>query len=225
MAEGRVKLSNQAYETMRRMIVRGDLSPCARLSEPDLTEQLGIGRTPLREALLLLAQEGLINVQPQSGSFVAAIDIDRVKEAQFVREHLECGIIREIAATISRRALGDIRRLLEQQDEALEDNDSGRFYELDEDLHAEFCRIAGRPGVWRLIQGSKLHMDRVRQLSLPMADQIPRLIAQHRDILAALTDHDPDAAETALRRHLREVFATIDTLQLDKSAISGRKPS
>jgi GntR family transcriptional regulator, rspAB operon transcriptional repressor len=225
MAEGRVKLSNQAYETMRRMIVRGDLSPCARLSEPDLTEQLGIGRTPLREALLLLAQEGLITVQPQSGSFVAAIDIDRVKEAQFVREHLECGIIREIAPTISRRALGDIRRLLEQQDEAQEDNDPSRFYELDEDLHAAFCRIAGRPGVWRLIQGSKLHMDRVRQLSLPIADQIPRLIAQHRAILGALTDHDPDAAEAALRLHLREVFATIDTLQLDKPIITGRKPS
>ncbi len=225
MAEGRVKLSNQAYETMRRMIVRGDLSPCARLSEPDLTEQLGIGRTPLREALLLLAQEGLITVQPQSGSFVAAIDIDRVREAQFVREHLECGIIREIALSIGRRALADIRRLLEQQDEAQEDNDPNRFYELDEDLHAEFCRIAERPGVWRLIQGSKLHMDRVRQLRWPIADQIPRLIAQHRAIVAALTDHDPDAAENALRLHLREVFATIDALQLDKSTIPGRKSS
>jgi DNA-binding GntR family transcriptional regulator len=225
MVGGRIKLSNQAYETMRRMIVRGDLSPGARLSEPDLTEQLGIGRTPLREAFLLLAQEGLIAIQPQSGSFVAAIDIDRVKEAQFVREHLECGIIREIAPSIGRRALGDIRRLLEQQDEALEDHDPDRFYELDEALHAEFCLIAGRPGVWRLIQGSKLHMDRVRHLSLHLADRIPRLIAQHRAILAALTEHDPDAAEAALRRHLREVFATIDTLQLDKTTVTGRKMS
>jgi DNA-binding GntR family transcriptional regulator len=214
--ERRVKLSDQAYEALRRMIVRGVLAPGVRLSEPELTEQLGIGRTPLREALLLLAREGLIHLLPQSGSFVSAIDIERVREAQFIREHLECGIIRQVAACIDRHGLGDIRRLLEQQDEVCDEPD--RFYDLDEDLHATFCRIAGRPGVWRLIQQSKMHMDRVRRLSLPMEDQIPRLIGQHRAILDALGQGDPDGAETALRIHLREVFATIDTLGLDARA-------
>jgi DNA-binding GntR family transcriptional regulator len=218
LTERRVKLSDQAYDALRRMIVHGELAPGTRLSEPDLTDQLGIGRTPLREALLLLAQERLIHLQPQSGSFVSAIDLDQVREAQFIREHLECGIIRHVATCIDRRGLGDIRRLLEQQDEALESNDPDRFYDLDEDLHAGFCRIAGRSGVWRLIQQSKMHMDRVRRLSLPMHDQIPRLIGQHRSILAALTQGDPDGAETALRTHLREVFATIDTLGLDTKA-------
>jgi DNA-binding GntR family transcriptional regulator len=216
LVERRVKLSDQAYEALRRMIVRGELAPGARLSEPDLTDQLGIGRTPLREALLLLAREGLIHLLPQSGSFVSEIDIVRVREAQFIREHLECGIIRQVASCADRRGLGDIRRLLEQQDEASDEPD--RFYELDEDLHATFCRIAGRPGVWRLIQQSKMHMDRVRRLSLPMEDQIPRLIGQHRAILDALGQGDPDGAEMALRVHLREVFATIDTLGLDAKA-------
>jgi DNA-binding GntR family transcriptional regulator len=72
--------------------------------------------------------------------------------------------------------------------------------------------------VWQLIQQSKMHMDRVRRLSLPMADQIPRLIGQHRAILGALGQGDPDRAEAALRVHLREVFATIDTLGLDTTA-------
>jgi GntR family transcriptional regulator, rspAB operon transcriptional repressor len=213
LVERRVKLSDQAYEALRRMIVRGELAPGARLSEPDLTDQLGIGRTPLREALLLLAREGLIHLLPQSGSFVSEIDIERVREAQFIREHLECGIIRQVATCVDRHGLGDIRRLLERQDEACDEPD--RFYDLDEDLHATFCRIAGRPGVWRLIQQSKMHMDRVRRLSLPMEDQIPRLIGQHRAILDALGQGDPDGAEMALRFHLREVFATIDTLGLD----------
>src|SRR5580698_3765280 len=169
VADRRVKLSDQAYDALRRRIMRGDLAAGARLSEPELTVQLGIGRTPLREAFLLLAQEGLIQLLPQSGSFVAAIDLDRVREAQFIREHLECGIIRQVAVSIDRRGLGDIRRLLEQQAEAHEDNDPDRFYELDEALHATFCRIAERPGVWRLIHQSKVHMDRVRHLSLPIA--------------------------------------------------------
>ena len=221
--ERRVKLSDQAYDTLRRRIVRGELPPGARLSEPELIEQLGIGRTPLREAMLLLAREGLIQLLPQSGSFVAPIDIAHVREAQFIREHLECGIIREIAAMIDRRGLADLRRLLDQQRDAHEHSDPARFYDLDEDLHATFCRIAGRPGVWRVIQGNKLHMDRVRQLSLPIADQIPRLIGQHRVIVAALGDHDQDAAEIALRTHLREVFSTIDALQLDHTTKTGRK--
>jgi DNA-binding GntR family transcriptional regulator len=218
LSERRFKLSDQAYEALRRMIVRGDLTPGSRLSEPDLTEQLGISRTPLREALLLLAQEGLIQILPQSGSFVSAIDIERVKEAQFIREHLECGVIRQVANHIDRRGLGDIRRLLEQQQEAHDDADADRFYDLDESLHATFCRIAGWPGVWRLIQQSKVHMDRVRHLSLQIEDRIPRLIGQHRAIMDALGRSDPDGAETALRTHLREVFATIDTLRLDNKA-------
>ena len=218
VADRRIKLSDQAYDALRRRIMRGDLAAGVRLSEPELTLQLGIGRTPLREAFLLLAQEGLIHLQPQSGSFVSAIDLDRVREAQFIREHLECGIIRQVAVSVDRRGLGDIRRLLEQQDEAHEANDPDRFYDLDEALHATFCRIAERPGVWRLIHQSKVHMDRVRHLSLPIADHIPRLISQHRTILDALNQGDPDAAETALRTHLREVFATIDTLGLDTKA-------
>ena len=222
VADRRVKLSDQAYDALRRRIMRGDLAAGARLSEPELTVQLGIGRTPLREAFLLLAQEGLIQLLPQSGSFVAAIDLDRVREAQFIREHLECGIIRQVAVSIDRRGLGDIRRLLEQQAEAHEDNDPDRFYELDEALHATFCRIAERPGVWGLIHQSKVHMDRVRHLSLPIADQIPRLIGQHRVILDALGQGDPDRAETALRTHLREVFATIDTLKLDTTTKAAR---
>jgi DNA-binding GntR family transcriptional regulator len=212
--ERRIRLSDQAYDTLRRLIVRGELAPGARLHEPELIEQLRVGRTPLREALLLLAQEGLVQLLPQSGSFVAAIDIARVREAQFIREHLECGIIREIASGIDRRGLSDLRRLVDQQDAAHEDGDTARFYDLDEDLHARFCHLAGRPRVWRVIQDNKLHMDRVRQLSLPIAEQIPRLIGQHRAILAALAMGDQDGAEAALRTHLREVFATIDTLRL-----------
>jgi DNA-binding GntR family transcriptional regulator len=89
------------------------------------------------------------------------------------------------------------------------------FYELDEALHAAFAECAGRPGVWRLIQQSKLHMDRVRLLSLPIASQVPRLVKQHHAIVNALARRDPDAAEAALRQHLREVFATIAELGLN----------
>jgi DNA-binding GntR family transcriptional regulator len=78
--------------------------------------------------------------------------------------------------------------------------------------------------VWRLIERSKVHMDRVRRLSLPIAEQVPRLIAQHRAIVEAVGRGNVGAAEAALRAHLREVFATIDTLHLDRPASRAAPP-
>lgn len=215
------KLSDQAYRAIRAMIVRGELAPEARISEPELTERLGISRTPLREALLRLAQEGLVDIYPQSGSFVSQIRLEQVEEAQFIREQLECGIIRRVCAGIDRPSLAALHTHLKQQRDADEEGDLERFYELDEALHATFCTIAGRPGVWRLIERSKMHMDRVRRLSLPIAEQVPRLIAQHRAIVEAVGSGSADAAEAALRTHLREVFATMSLLHLGKSANLG----
>lgn len=211
-AGDRSLLSDQAHEAVQGMIVRGELAPGARISELELQARLGIGRTPLREAMLRLADQELVSILPQSGSFVAPIRLDRVEEAQFVREHLECAIIREVAARIDASGMHALRSNLAGQRQAARGGDAEAFYALDEALHAGFAEMAGRPGVWRLIQQGKLHMDRVRRLSLPMHNQIPRLIAQHEAVLAALAKHDADGAEAALRLHLREVFTTIQGL-------------
>jgi DNA-binding GntR family transcriptional regulator len=89
------------------------------IAEAELAEQLAISRTPMREALLRLSDEGLVEIYPQSGSFVAPVRIDAVSEAQFVREHLECAVIREVAVRIDPRGLASLRNNLGQQEAAL----------------------------------------------------------------------------------------------------------
>jgi DNA-binding GntR family transcriptional regulator len=210
----RVRLSDQAYAALRRLIVRGDFPPGAQLIEGDLAAQLGISRTPLREALLRLAEEGLVVVYPQFGSFVAPIQIDAAREAQFIREHLERAVIRDLARTIDARGMARLQDNVTQQEAAARDGDADRFYELDEELHATFAELANHPGVWKLLQQTKAHLDRVRRLSLPLPDHIPRLLVQHRAIVAALATHDEADADAALRDHLREVFNTIASLDL-----------
>jgi DNA-binding GntR family transcriptional regulator len=214
LIDRRARLSDQAYAALRARIVGGELAPGARIAEAELAADLGISRTPLREAVLRLADEGLIDVYPQSGSFVAPISLAAVAEAQFVREHLECAVIRETAARIDAAGLATLRQLLSGQQAAQREGDPDRFYELDEALHAAFAALAGRAGVWRIVQHSKVHLDRVRRLSLPVAEHIPRLIRQHRAIVDALDARDPACAEAALRTHLREVFSTIEQLGL-----------
>lgn len=214
----RTPLSEQAYDTLRRMIVRGAMPPGTRLSEPELTERLSIGRTPLREALLRLVQDGLVAIFPQSGSFVTDISLTQLEEAQFVRERLECGIIRRVADQADKRAMASLRSLLRRQEDASADADAEQFHDLDEELHESFCTIAGWPDVWRLIHRSKVHMDRVRHLSLPLEGHMPHLILQHGAILDAVGARDAEGAEAAMRGHLREVFATVSLLRLDGAA-------
>jgi DNA-binding GntR family transcriptional regulator len=211
----RTTLSEHAHDTLRDLIVRGEMAPGTRLSEPELTQRLGLGRTPLREALLRLVQDGLVAIYPQSGSFVTPIDLTQIEEAQFVRERLECGIIRRVAVQADKRALAGLRQLLQRQEQAAGDDDAEQFHQLDEALHESFCAIAGWPDVWRLIHRSKVHLDRVRRLSLPLAGHMPHLIAQHRAIVDAVETQDADGAEAAMRGHLREVFSTISLLRLD----------
>src|SRR3954447_2925399 len=209
------RLSDTVYHAVREMIVRTTMPPGSRIAEADIGERLGVSRTPVREALLRLADEGLVHMVPQSGIYVAPVNFGAVSEAQFIREHLECAVIREVAAQIDGGGMALLRGTLNRQEAARDAGDIVRFYELDELLHQQFCELGGRSGVWRVIQHSKHHLDRVRWLSLPVAEHIPHLIIQHQAVVDALGQRDPDIAEASLRVHLREVYATIEQLNLN----------
>jgi DNA-binding GntR family transcriptional regulator len=223
MQRARTTLSDQAYDTLRAMIVRGEMAPQSRLSEPELTERLAVGRTPLREALLRLMQDGLVEIYPQSGSFVTRISLAQLEEAQFVRERLESGIIRRVATHADKRDVARLRTLLQRQQDAAADEDAEQFHDLDEEMHAAFCTVAGWPDVWRLIHRSKVHMDRVRWLSLPLDGHMPHLVVQHRAIVEAVAAGDADGAEAAMRDHLSEIFKIATLLRLDRPTDGGAR--
>src|SRR5664279_483578 len=169
----RPRLSDAVYQAVREMIVRATMPPGSRISEAELGERLGVSRTPVREALLRLADEGLVRMFPQAGIYVAPVSVAAVSEAQFIREHLECAVIRDVAASIDGSGMALLRGTVSRQRAAQEASDTVQFYELDELLHQQFCDLAKRSGVWRVIQHSKHHLDRVRWLSLPVAEHIP----------------------------------------------------
>jgi DNA-binding GntR family transcriptional regulator len=214
LAPAKARLSDTVYQAVLDMIVRATMAPGSRIAEAELCERLGVSRTPVREALLRLTNEGLVQMFPQAGIYVAPISVTAVNEAQFIREHLECAVIRDVAVAVDAAGMALLRATLMRQHAARDMADIEQFHELDELLHGQFSELAGRPGVWHVIQHSKHHLDRVRWLSLPMAEHIPRLIAQHEAIVDAVGRRDPDLAEASLRVHLREVYATIKQLDL-----------
>lgn len=199
------------YAILRREIVTLRLRPGERLSENELAARFGTSRAPVREALIRLVEDGLIDVRPQRGSFVSRISLKAMERARFVREALEVAIIRRVAERgidepIRTQLEDTIARQLEARD------DPERFTELDDLFHRGFARAASLDSVWDVIEREKAQFDRVRYLSLPASTPVDTLVAQHRAILAAAVNQRPAAAERAVRTHMSEVLRIVGGL-------------
>src|SRR6478672_13792128 len=109
----RLSVRDQTLDTLRRRIISLQLPPGEPLSENELAQELGVSRTPVRESLILLREEGLVQVFPQIGSFVSLVDLARVSEAQFVREAIECASLKDVA--VDAAGLAGLREILQGQ--------------------------------------------------------------------------------------------------------------
>ncbi|HLZ68100.1 MAG TPA: GntR family transcriptional regulator [Aliidongia sp.] len=203
----------QVYGVLRQAIVGARLAPGRGLSEKDLAELLGVSRTPVREALSKLADEGLVTILPQAGSFVAPLSYAGVVDAQYIRELLECGVVADLARRVTAEDLAGLDALIAAQKRAVAAGDLAGFHGLDDEFHRTLALQSGHPSVWTAIDQAKTQIDRVRRLSLPDPGRPAVAIAQHEMILVALAAHDALAAGAAMQRHLREVLRILDELK------------
>jgi DNA-binding GntR family transcriptional regulator len=203
----------QTYDRLQDAIVSLRLKPGERISDVLLTQELGVSRTPVREAILQLADEGLVDVVPQQGTFVAPISLDAVREAQFVREALEVAALREVVERIGDAELAELDASLQAQSEAERAGDTARFYALDEAFHRRLMEISSFPGVWRIAARSRAHLNRVRILSLPGPEVVAELVAQHAALVERLHARDGEGAEAVLHEHLRMVYSHLPELE------------
>jgi DNA-binding GntR family transcriptional regulator len=202
----------QTYSLLRDAIVALRLPPGAKVSDLQLARQLQVSRTPIREALLRLSDEGLVDVRPQAGTFVSRISVAAVREAQFVREALEVAALRGAGRRLDEVDGTGLEGNIAAQRDAAAAGDAERFYELDEELHRELMQASGFPGLARVADRSRAHLNRVRRLSLPVPEVVERLVDQHAEIVDRLLRGELDSAEAVLRRHLRAVLETLPSL-------------
>ncbi|MGH2844624.1 MAG: GntR family transcriptional regulator [Thermoleophilaceae bacterium] len=206
----------QVYVALRDAIVRVELMPGAQLSENELAAQLGVSRTPVREALARLRDERLVEVVPQLGTFVSRISSRAVGDAQFIREALECAAVRLAAELATEDDLRAMEENLRAQERAGERRDEEAFYVLDDVLHQTLCDLSRHPAVWSVSQRAKSHLNRVRRLSLGAPDYLSEMIDEHRQVVAAVAQHEPDTAELALRYHLRQVLREVPRIRRER---------
>jgi DNA-binding GntR family transcriptional regulator len=199
----------RVYVQLRRRIVTLDLEPGASLSENELAAQLSVSRTPVRESLILLADEGLVHIFPKLGSFVARIDPERVAEAQFVREAIELASMADAVKLADDAAIAGLRELIAAQNAT---TDVDTFFELDEQFHRSLLAAGGHGSAWRTVVAAKAHLDRARRLGMSESS-IQALTCEHAAVVDALESRDSDQAAAALRVHLRKVFTDIEKIR------------
>lgn len=207
------RLAEQVLERLRDDIIRGNLPPGTPVIEADVSERLQVSRTPVREALIKLAEEGLVSIFPQRGSFVAPIQIHAVREAQFIRENLECALLAEAGERLTPLFLRRLADNLDRHERAARREDAEQLFTLDEEFHALLAEGTDKPGVWRIIQQAKTHLDRIRRRSVGDHGDVVRMLTQHREMLAALEAGDVPHAVAVMHQHLRSVFTTIERLE------------
>ncbi|GAA2089702.1 GntR family transcriptional regulator [Pseudolysinimonas kribbensis] len=203
------------HEILRQRIIELEFAPGEPLSESDLAGKLGVSRTPVRESLILLAEEGLVDVVPQVGTFVSRIRESDTASAQFVREALERAALVNGGDAISPAALGELRGMIDAQNQAEAGNDHETFFRLDDAFHAALMKASGHEAAWPLVGQAKSQLDRARRLSLTLTQQLRILIDQHSSVIDRLAAHDVSGADDALRDHLRLVFSDIKTIRTE----------
>nr|WP_282189047.1 GntR family transcriptional regulator [Azospirillum sp. SYSU D00513] len=199
-------MRDQIYLLVRRLILSGSLKPGAVVNEKLIAEQLGISRTPVREAVKRLSDEALITVVAQSSTYVSKVSLAQIEEAHVIRRALEIESIRRAAPRVTDDDLLRIEELHALYRLALDHRRYDEAVRYDDQFHRTISRISDMPGLWRAVEISKAQLDRCRHLTIPEPDRGAITVEQHGRVIDALRRRDPDEAAGALRAHLDSAY-------------------
>ena len=202
-------IPDQVYALLRRTIVTLRLPPGAAIVEKDITQQLGISRTPVRDAVRLLAEEGLVDIKPQSGTFVALIDQEQLEEGRLIRKALEVEGIKLACTHVTQAAVDSLYNLIDLQERAAGRGDDIAFIDFDDRFHRQISEMSGHLRLWKVINSVKAQLDRARLMSVPLPGHNHRVIGQHQAIADALQKRNEERCVRALEYHLDDSYAQL----------------
>jgi len=202
--------AERVYRELRRRIRELTLPPGAPLRKEEIALEMGVSRAPVSEAIARLADEALVDVFPQHGSFVAPIRAGDVRESLFIRTALEVEAIRRVTQAAEPALLAQLEENLAAQAAALKEGDLALFYDLDEALHAQIFSALQAPRALRLLDAARAPLDRPRRIGLPEPGRPEATFAEHRRMVDAIASGDPEFAAAAMRAHLSMVARSVE---------------
>ena len=209
----RLPAAEQVYRLLRAEIITCRIAPNAAISENRICGMYAVSRSPVRIALTRLAEDGLIDIFPQRGSFVAPIRMRQVIESQFARTALEIALVEVAARQWTDAFAAEAHANLADQCRHAAEGEAWEFYLDNERLHQMIARAAELEGVWSTVQSVKMLWDRIGHLANRVAGHREDIIAEHEAIVIALDARDERRAVKAMKLHLRSVFNAIARLR------------
>lgn len=195
------------------MILSLELAPGTVLSRADLASRFGVSQTPIRDALLRLGEEGLVDIFPQHATVVSTIDIAAARQAHFLRRSIELEVVHALAQAPDAALVARLRASIAKQNALSASADYHEFAALDHAFHREMYEAAGIPDLWNVMRRLGGHIDRLRRLHLPVDGKAAAIVSDHSAIVDAIEKCDPDGAQERLREHLSGTLGQVEDIR------------
>lgn len=203
----------QVFNSLRSDIISLKLEPGLLLSRAELQARFGLSSTPVRDALIRLQNEGLVEIYPQHATKVAPIDLSLAREAQFLRRSVELELVRTLALQQNQALNSQLKRLIQQQTAFAGLGEFEAFVSADHAFHRAMYEAAEVGDLWQLIRQRGGHIDRLRRLHLPVEGKMLEIVEAHSGIAGAIAAGDVAGAQAAMREHLSRSLDFVETLR------------
>jgi DNA-binding GntR family transcriptional regulator len=201
--------ADRAYQRLREEIVSGRLQPNERLVEADLVRLLDTGRSAVRTALVRLEQEGLVEREPNRGAKVRLVDEQEAAEILESRMVLEGLAARHAATNVTPSEVEELRVIIGEMRSLLDAGDLLRVSDLNARLHGRLLEIADNRTVARLVATLSSQLVRFQYRTILLPGRAEQSHLEHRAIVDAVAEGDPDAAEKAVREHVAHIVEAL----------------
>lgn len=201
-----------AYEQLRRWILSGRLKPGQKLDQAWLAGHIRVSRTPLRQALLRLASERLIDAEPHRSAVVAPLSLIEIEDLYQSRRALESMLAEAGASRVTESTIRQMEDVIEMQDRAVKAGDPDRFTELDREFHFALYRAAGYARAYDLIQGLRDSSERYVRFYAVYKDGAAESLGEHRRILQLCVDRDLAGVRHEVEHHVMRGLETLRTI-------------
>lgn len=209
-------LREVVFKTLRQAILLGELEPGERLMEIALAEKLGVSRTPVREAIGRLHEEGLVSLIPRRGAVVASITEKDMRDVLEVRATLE-----ELAVTLACQnmtpdVIEELKLANKNVETAIISKDVVKIVEADVKFHDIIYKVTGNERLIQIINNLREHMYRYRLEYVKDARAHSILISEHEDVIRHLSDNDVEKAKVVMKQHINNQEKGIERLMKNK---------
>jgi len=201
-----------ATRVLKYNIMNLNLEPGQIVSENEIAQQLGISRTPVREAFIELSKVSMVEILPQKGTYIAPINLNMIEQSRFMRAVLEKAVVELDCQSGDKNYIAALDENIMLQQNCANQGDYKRLLQLDNEFHRLLFSMAGKAAIYDFMENMMGHFDRARMLNLAEMDK-QKTVDEHRHLLEFIKAGDKESAAALMERHLSRINTDLAYLE------------